>query len=57
MITPEIAGAATEPILLRNERRRRLLIALLTIAVVIVITVSFIALMGQAFGPDPMTGT
>jgi len=55
--SPDIAATAAAPILLRSERRRWLLIALLIVAVVIVVSVVFIALAGQAFGPDPMTGT
>jgi hypothetical protein len=37
--------------------RSRILRALLIIAVVIVISVTLIAVVGQAFAPDPMAGT
>jgi hypothetical protein len=50
-------ATSADPIPLRDPRRGRLLHALLVIAVVILISVALIAVVGQAFAPDPMTGT
>ncbi len=46
-----------DPIPLNGGRRRRLIRTVLVIAVVIAISVALIAVVGQAFAPDPMAGT
>jgi hypothetical protein len=51
------ASQTTAPIPLRAERRRRLLMTVLVIVTVILVSFAVVSFAGQAFGPDPMTGT